>query len=83
MEECIAATIYIMDDEHDIVDLVGLNLKKEGYRVEGFTKVDGFTRGSFVHARHAHLDLMTPVRRLQDLQKPPQDARYKNIAVIM
>lgn len=78
-------TIYIMDDEPDIVELVGLNFKRENYRVEGFTKVEDLYKGLASAAPDMLiLDLMIPgFDGFEICKNLRQDSRYKNIAIIM
>jgi DNA-binding response OmpR family regulator len=57
-------TVAIVDDEPDILELVSLNLKKEGFKVEGFLDGGGLLR---------YLDKEVPELIILDLMLPDID----------
>ena len=77
--------IVVADDEHDIADLLTLNLEMEGYRVE--TVYDGQAALDAVRAVDPDfvlLDVMMPkLDGLEVLRALKADAATKDIPVIM
>jgi two-component system phosphate regulon response regulator PhoB/two-component system alkaline phosphatase synthesis response regulator PhoP len=57
-------TVAIVDDEPDILELVSLNLEKEGFKVEGFLDGEGLLR---------YLDKEVPELIILDLMLPDID----------
>ena len=77
--------VVVADDEHDIADLLAMNLTVEGYRVE--TVYDGQAALDAVRALHPDfvlLDVMMPnLDGIEVLQALKADADTKDIPVIM
>jgi DNA-binding response OmpR family regulator len=77
--------ISVIDDEPDIVELVSVNLKKDGFKPKGFYDVASFLR--FLKKQIPELiilDLMLPDTSGLDLCKQlKNDHRYSAIPIIM
>ncbi|OHD54037.1 MAG: two-component system response regulator [Spirochaetes bacterium GWF1_51_8] len=77
--------VVILDDESDITDLCMVHLKKSGYRVESYNRIQDFEAGiKKADPLLIILDLMLPggdgFEILKQLKKEP---RYENVPVIM
>ncbi len=77
--------IMVLDDENDVLELVGLHLRKAGYRALTFNNVPDFWRElESVTPALIVLDIMLPVENgLVICKKLRQNERYKHIPVIM
>ncbi|MBD3239084.1 MAG: response regulator [Chitinivibrionales bacterium] len=54
-------TVFVVEDEEDILELVAYNLTKEGYQVQGFTRGEDALRQMRLHSvGGVVLDLMLP-----------------------
>jgi DNA-binding response OmpR family regulator len=77
--------IAIIDDEPDILELVGVNLKKSGFQVKGFSDVEGFYR--FLQTSSPDLiilDLMLPdVDGFEVCKYLKNNDKYSSIPIIM
>ena len=77
--------IAVVDDEADIVELVSVNLKKAGFRVEGFYNATDLL--SFIKKKNPDLiilDLMLPdADGFEVCKSLKSQERYANIPVIM
>jgi two-component system phosphate regulon response regulator PhoB/two-component system alkaline phosphatase synthesis response regulator PhoP len=77
--------IAVIDDEEDILELVSVNLKKNGFSVKEFSDAKGFFR--FLKNKEPELivlDLMLPdIDGLEVCKQLKRDDRYCQIPVIM
>jgi len=77
--------IAIVDDEPDILELVGINLKKSGFKVSGFSEVEGFYKS--LHTASPDLiilDLMLPgIDGFEVCKYLKNNDRYASIPIIM
>ncbi|MCB4791042.1 MAG: response regulator transcription factor [Elusimicrobia bacterium] len=77
--------IAVVDDEEDILELVSVNLKKNGYAVKGFSDSKGFYR--FLKNKTPDLivlDLMLPdMNGLELCKLLKNDNKYATVPVIM
>ncbi len=77
--------IYIVDDEEDIIELVCINLEKDGLKCKGFVSGDLF----FNHLRQKKpdliiLDIMLPdIDGIEICRRLKNDIKYSDIPVIM
>lgn len=77
--------IAIVDDEPDILELVGINLKKSGFKVNGFPDVESFYRSlQTVSPDLIILDLMLPdVDGFEVCKYLKGNDKYSSIPIIM
>ena len=77
--------IVIVDDDPDMVKIVSLNLKEEGYRVKGL--LDAKSLFKFLSKENPDLiilDLMLPdMSGLEVCKKLKKDERFSSVPVIM
>ncbi len=77
--------IAIVDDESDILELVGINLKKSGFKVNGFSEVEGFYKS--LHTASPDLiilDLMLPdIDGFEVCKYLKNNDKYASIPIIM
>lgn len=77
--------IAIVDDEPDILELVGVNLKKSGFKVKGFSEVESFYRSLQTGSPDlVILDLMLPdVDGFEVCKYLKSKDNYSSIPIIM
>ncbi|MDD5244836.1 MAG: response regulator transcription factor [Syntrophorhabdaceae bacterium] len=77
--------IAIVDDEPDILELVGVNLKKSGFKVKGFSEVESFYRSLQTGSPDlVILDLMLPdVDGFEVCKYLKSKDKYSSIPIIM
>jgi DNA-binding response OmpR family regulator len=77
--------IAILDDEPDIIELISLNLKKNGYRVKDYEKADSFFRALTTEIPDMLLlDLMLPdMDGMEVCKRLRSDPRTSGMPVIM
>jgi DNA-binding response OmpR family regulator len=78
-------SVYVLDDEQDIIDLVSLHLRKSGFSAEGFTHpADLFARLRTDLPSLVILDLMLPDKNgIEVCRSMKSDSRLRSIPVIM
>jgi len=77
--------IAIVDDEPDILELVGINLKKSGFKVSGFSDVECFYKSLLASSPDLIiLDLMLPgIDGFEVCKYLKNNDRYASIPIIM
>ncbi len=77
--------IAVVDDEPDILELVGINLKKSGFKVSGFTDVESFYRSLQTSSPDLIiLDLMLPdVDGFEVCKYLKNNDKYSSVPIIM
>jgi len=85
MKEKNERLIMIVDDEPDIVELVSVNLKKNGFDVKGFEDGDAFFKGLKKRIPElVILDLMLPgTDGFEICKQLKNDPQYSSVPVIM